>query len=104
MKKVLLGMLLTLSLFIITACGDSNPLLGKWDITDQDYKGLTIEFTKENSVLMGGKVGTYEMLEKNRVILRKLFSEDVVMVYAIKDDKLSLTASDGGAMEFKKAK
>ena len=96
MKKILTGLVLCLSLFLMTGCG-GDKLKGAWSGESND--GLKATFTFDGS----GKVnykndffendGTYE-IKGSQVTISEVWDKAKVYEFVIENDKLTFTATD----------
>ena len=103
MKKVLVGLVLCLSLVFITGCG-SDKLKGAWSGESNDGLKSTFTFDGKGEVTYKNDFyenkGTYT-IENNKVTIKDVWSDNKVYEFTIKDDKLTLTATDNYSPSYK---
>ena len=68
----ILVMVMCLISIVLTACGSSNPVLGKWEATDGS--GETIEFFKDDTFVIESSIGlnisgTYSIEDSDKIKL-----------------------------------
>ena len=102
-NKLLLVTLFAVSLFLFVGCGKSDPLEGTWKgLTDGESRNMQIETTftfkggeveYKNEYGFNGK-GTYEIKDDSVTIKLEIWNKEKVYKFDVKDDTLSLTATD----------
>ena len=103
MKKVLVSVLLCLSLVFITGCG-SDKLKGTWSKATGDELNAIFTFDGKGEVTYKNDFyenkGTYT-IEDNKVTIKDIWSDNKVYEFTIKDDKLTLKATDNYSPSYK---
>ena len=99
MKKIFLSIVLATCLCILTACGKTSDLVGKWEGKTNDGLTTIFEFKKDGKVIYSNEFGfesngTYKIDNDKVTISLELWSEDKVYEFVIEDKKLSLIATD----------
>lgn len=107
MKKVLAGIVLCLSLFLVTGCG-SDKLKGTWSGAEKDELKAVFTFDGKGKVtyanqFVEGKEGEYT-IKDDKVTIKYVWTDDKTYKFTIKDDKLSLTATDNYSPSYKNLK
>lgn len=113
-NKLLLVALFTISLFLLVGCGSSKDALsGSWKgLTDGESRDMQIETTftfKDgevdylNEYGFTGK-GTYEIKDDTVTIKLDSWDQDKVYKFSVKDDTLSLTATDAYSPSYSELK
>lgn len=106
MKKLVICLVAVFSLLLITGCGKSNKLVGKWDGATNDGLKTTFEFKKNGDVSYSNEYGfnsegTYKIKDDVVTITLKSWSEAKEYKFEVKDNKLSLTAQDKYSPSYK---
>lgn len=99
MKKVLISFVAVCSIFLLTGCGSSNKLIGKWVGKSNDGIESTFTFEKKNvfkyqNEFISENEGTYEIKDDVVTLNLDLWSSPKDYKFEVKDGKLSLTATD----------
>ncbi len=106
MKKVLVSVLLCLSLVFITGCG-GDKLKGTWSKATDDELNSIFTFDGSGKVTYKNDYfsndGTYT-IEDNKVTIKEVWSDVKTYEFVIKDNKLSLTATDNYSPSYKDLK
>ncbi len=98
MKRVITFVVLFVSVFLLTACG-GNKLIGTWEGKTEDGLGTTFTFKSGDKVEYSNEygiksTGTYK-IEKDKVTISlESWDKEKVYKFAVKNNKLSLTATD----------
>lgn len=98
MKKIILSLALIVSVIFLTACGDKTPeIVGKWSGETNDGINATFVFHKDNTIdydnTYFSNSGKYS-LDGNKVTIEDVWDNPKTYEYKIKDNKLSLIATD----------
>ncbi len=106
MKKYLLNSLIVFTLILVVGCGKSNKLVGTWNGSTLDGLETTFVFKKNGSVEYKNQFGinsegTYKIDGDKVTISLKSWDDDKVYDFSIKDNKLSLTATDKYSPSYK---
>lgn len=106
MKKILTGVLLCISLFLLTGCGDK--LKGTWSNAEDDDLKVTFKFNGSGKVtyknqFIDEKEGTYT-IDGNKVTIKDISVDEIVYKFTLKDDKLSLKSVNGYPFSYKNLK
>ena len=111
-RLVPIVLLLAIIFVVVTACGASSPIVGRWENIEEPDSYL--EFLNDGRMEIGdGTVaftGTYELEDSNRVTLRVegVFADNpdepgiVSYTYEIEDNVLTITGG-GESDRFRKA-
>lgn len=107
MKKVLVGIVLCLSLFVVTGCG-GDKLKGTWSDAEKDELKAVFIFDGSGKVtydnqFVGEKEGEYTIKE-DKVTIKGVWADNKTYKFTIKDNKLSLTATDNYSPSYKNLK
>ena len=106
MRKIAAGILLCLSLFLMTGCG-SDKLKGAWSGESNDGLKATFTFDGKDKVNYKNDFfendGTYT-IKDNKVTIKGVWDNDKVYEFTIKDGKLDLTATDNYSPSYKDLK
>ena len=99
MKKYVVSIVAVISLFLVVGCGKSNKLIGKWDGKTNDGLKTTSEFKKDGTVNYDNEygfdsTGTYKIEDNKVTISLESWDKDKVYEFEIKDNKLTLKATD----------
>ena len=106
MKKILCSLVLVCSLLFLTACGSSNKLLGTWEGKTNDGLKTTFTFEKKDVVKYSNEYGfssegTYEIKDDTVTIDLELWNQKKVYKFEVKNNKLTLTATDNYSPSYK---
>lgn len=106
MKRFLLSVIAVFSLVLVVGCGKSNPIVGTWKGETTDGLKTTFVFEKNKKVSYENQFGiksegTYKIDGDKVTISLKLWDEDKVYDFKVKDNKLSLTATDKYSPSYK---
>ena len=106
MKKIIVCLVAVLSLVLVTGCGKSSPLIGKWEGKTNDGMKTTFEFKKKDKVSYSNEYGinsegTYKVKDDIVTISLEAWSQDKEYKFEVKNNKLSLTAQDKYSPSYK---
>ena len=101
MKKFLISMIAVASLFVAVGCGSKkdNALVGTWEGPTNDGLKTTFVFKKDGKVEYENEYGiksngTYEIKDEKVTISLESWDKAKVYEFTIKDNNLSLKATD----------
>lgn len=99
MKKIIISFTLIICLFVLTACGSSNELIGTWEGATEDGLNTTFTFKSGNKVEYSNDFGfnskgTYEIKDSKVTIKLESWDQSKVYEFEVKDESLSLKATD----------
>ena len=104
MKKNIAYVVLFASVLLLTACG-GNKLIGTWEGTSNEMKttftfksGQKIEYANELGIKSNG---TYKINKDEVTIKLEAWEKEKVYKFEVKNNKLSLTATDGYSSSYK---
>ena len=108
MKKILATIVMVCSFTLLVGCG-SNKLVGKWEGATEDGLKTTFTFEKKNVVKYQNEFGfnsegTYSIKDDKVTISLKSWDDDKVYKFQVKDNKLTLTATDKLSPTYKNMK
>ena len=98
MKKVLLSVLIVMTLFIFAGCGSKNELEGTWKNPKDDTMNTVWVFSDDEKCEMKNDYytskGTYKINDNKVTIDLDGWINPKVYKYEVKNDKLTLKATD----------
>jgi hypothetical protein len=97
-KPVLRIALLAILFSLITSCGGSSAIVGKWR-SSGDPSPIVWQFSKDRSVLIGNARGRYSIGDGNRIKIETPFA---IAVYRMEfsGDQMILTDPNGSKLQF----
>lgn len=104
MKKIITFVVLFASVLLLTACG-GNKLIGTWEGTANEMKttftfksGDKVEYKNELGI---NSTGTYKIKGEEVTIKLEAWDKEKVYKFEVKNNKLSLTATDSYSPSYK---
>jgi hypothetical protein len=85
-------------LFVMTSCGNSNSIVGKWRLSGAENQTVW-EFSSNGAVLVGEVRGKYKLGDQDRLKIETPFSTTVYVVN-LSSDQLVLQDLGGSKLEF----
>lgn len=106
MKRFLICMVAIVSIFLVTACGSKNDLIGTWEGKTTDGLKTTMTFKDKDKFEYKNEfgfesTGTYKVKDDIVTLSLKEWDKDKEYKFEIKDKKLSLTAQDKYSPNYK---
>ena len=106
MKRFLICMITIMTIFLVTACGSKNALVGTWEGKTNDGLETTFVFKKDGKVEYKNEFGfnsegTYKTKGDIVTISLESWDKDKEYKFEVKDKKLSLTAQDEYSPSYK---